>query len=149
MKMSGIMSLIQTGLNLMGGFVHSERHVQSIFAKKKKKKSTTCKSRTHCCPRMKKLSQNQKKKRIYIFFFLFVVFPNIFSSLEVCVCMCGNRFPFTPGWEARLWKTWTPSLPKSSWWWNPLRHLNSDPLISVHLRQVNPSEPSSLSVTWL
>lgn len=34
MKMSGIMSLIQTGLNLKGGFVPSEQHVQSIFAKK-------------------------------------------------------------------------------------------------------------------
>lgn len=35
MKMPGILNLIQTGLNLMGGFVPSEQHVQLILQKKK------------------------------------------------------------------------------------------------------------------
>lgn len=59
MKISGIMTLIQTGLNLRGGSLPSEQHVQSIL-----RKSTTCKSRTHSCPRMGKLSQIRKKENV-------------------------------------------------------------------------------------
>lgn len=79
-----IMTLIQTGLYLKGGFVPSEQHVQSIYS--------TCKSRTHSCPRMDKLSQIRKKREYIVY--IFVVFPNILSSLEVFLWMCGNLFHF-------------------------------------------------------
>lgn len=95
MKMSGIMTLIQTGLNLKGGFVPPKQHVQSIL-----QKSTTCKSRTLSGPRMEKLSQIRKRE--YTSFFVVVVFPDIFSSLEVSLWMCGNLFHFILGREARL-----------------------------------------------
>lgn len=94
MKMSRIMTLIQAGLNLEGGFVPSEQHVQSIL-----QKSTTCKSRTHSGPGTEKLSQI-RKKRIYIFFV--VVFPNMLGSLELFLWMCGNLSRFILGSELGL-----------------------------------------------
>lgn len=134
------MTLIQTGLNLKGGFVPSEQHVQSIL-----QKSTTCKSRTHSGPRMEKLSQIRKRE--YISFF--VVFPNIISSLELFLWMCGNSVHFILGMVQRNVKFHVSCWTRSSLC-KPLRHFNFDPLMSVHLRQVGClSDPCfQLSSLW-